>query len=298
MRRRGSLAFAVAAFAITFPATSTADFDQRTANGITYINDQVPVGGGQSAVVSSGCPPAGHLIGAAAEVHDSTSAGILASLRPDDGDDPGGARDDGVTAFTHNTTNISAGVHVWAFCAGGKTRYPSRTRTLQLGDTKTLKARCPVETRVLSGGFYLDGLNSEIHLQALRPFDNADNNSKPDDGWKVRASNLAGSDKLYMAWAFCRADVKPVYLREDEVVNAGDVEFTSLSCPNQARSVAGIGGEIRGAPELRRLSGLQPADDTTQGEPDTVPDDRAFLEVDNPSASQATYVIDLICADL
>ena len=301
MGAKGCLAVAVAGVAAVLPATTAADFDQGTANGITYINDQTPtpVGPGQPAAVSAECPPATHLIGAAADALDTVSAGILSSLRADDSQaDSNAVPDDGATVFTHNTTGAGSGSSVWAFCAGGKVHYPTRTTTLELGDTRAIKATCPVGTKVLSGGVYLDGLNSDVHLNAMRPFDDGDDNAKPDDGWQVRASDLAGADKLYKAWAFCRADVKPVYRTEASTVNAGDVDFASLSCPNQARSVAGIGGELRGDPDGRRISGIEPDDDTSQGEPDTFPDDRGFIEVDNPTASEASFTINLICARL
>ena len=40
MGAKGCLAVAVAGVAAVLPATTAADFDQGTANGITYINDQ------------------------------------------------------------------------------------------------------------------------------------------------------------------------------------------------------------------------------------------------------------------
>ncbi len=299
MGAKGCLAVAIAGVAGMFPAATAADFDQGTANGITYINDQTPtpINPGQAGAVGAECPPATHLLGAGADALNNVSAGILSSVRADDGPDGNAQRDDGVTAFMHNTTGASSGSSVWAFCAAGKVHYPSRTTTLALGDTRAIKATCPAGTKVLSGGVYLDGLNSDVHLNAMRPFDDGDANAQPDDGWQVRATNLAGADKLYMAWAFCRADMKPVYLKEASTVNAGDVDFASLSCPNQSRSVVGIGGELRGATTSRRISGLEP-DDTSQGEPDTVPDDRGFIEVDNPTGSEATFEISLICARL
>ena len=298
MSTKGCLAVAVAGLAAALPATSAADFNQGTANGITYINDQTSVPAGQASAPAAECLPGSHLIGAAADSLDSGSAGILSSLRADDDDDGNATRDDGVTAFTHNTTGAGAGSHVWAFCATGKVRYPTRTTQLELGDTRAIKAKCPAGTKVLSGGFYLDGLNSQVHLNAMRPIDDSDDGAQPDDGWQVRVTNLAGADKLYQAWAFCRADIKPRYLDAASTVNAGDVDFASLSCPTQSRSVAGVGGEVRGDPDGRRISGIEPADDTSQGEPDTFPDDRAFIEVDNPTASEASFTINLICTRL
>jgi len=114
MSTKGCLAVAVAGLAAALPATSAADFNQGTANGITYINDQTSVPAGQASAPAAECLPGSHLIGAAADSLDTVSAGILSSLRADDDNDGNATPDDGATAFTHNTTGAGAGSFVWA----------------------------------------------------------------------------------------------------------------------------------------------------------------------------------------
>lgn len=298
--RAGSLAAIAAAIGLALASAPAVagDANLGTANGVTYIRDQEPIAIGQPAAAAADCPAGTELYGIGADAVSTQLGGILSSLRPEDGGDANSKPDDGATVFAHNTTGIGGDTRVHAMCGPGKVRYPSRTAMLRLGDTKTAKISCPAGTRVLSGGVYLDGSNSDVHLHALLPFDDGDGNSRPDDGWKVKASNLGGAKKQFTAWAFCREDIRPVYpdLGSLTGVNAGNPAGAGGACPDQTTSLMGGAGQIRGQPNTRRITGLEPSDNTSKTEPDTVPDDTLVTQVENNSASEAEYGSHPICA--
>ena len=293
------VAVAIGATATLFACSSQAiaDVDLGTENGITYVSDQTPIDPNQPAAPTADCPPGTELVGAGADPVSNDNRGVLSSLRPEDSFADATSRpDDGVTAFAFNTIGETRFAFVWAFCAPGKTQYPSKHRILPLGETRTTKVPCPGGTRVLSGGVALDGLNSDTHLDALLPFDDGDRGKRPDDGWKVKATNVGGADKQFTAWAFCRGGVPVDYppLATNRQIGPSTDGGDNLLCPNQTHSLVGGGAQILGSPSTRRITGAAPSD--LAGEPGTVPDDLLFATVQNNSGAAADFGIHPICA--
>ena len=266
-----------------------ADTNLGATNGITYVSDQTTITPGQPAAPEASCPAGTKLLGGAGVSASGQNNGILAGLRPEDSfDDTDSRPDDGITAFGFNNTNVSTSTIVWAFCGLGSMRYPSKARRLDIQETRTMKVHCPDETRVLSGGFTTEGSNSDLYLNATQPYDDGDRNKKPEDGWKVRTTNVAGFDnKRVTAWAFCRhGNLRPLYPDLDNLggVGANAGGGVGGSCVDQTVSLIGAGGVIRGEPTLRRIVGLRPSDNTSQGESDSIPDDTLVAEARNDSA--------------
>ena len=283
---------------LAFAAPGLADTNLGTANGVTYVLDQSPVAVDQQAAVLAECPPGSELLGAGADSVSGQPEGVLSSLRPEDGDDANGRPDDAVTAFAHNTSTMAGSTQVWAFCAPGKVRYPSRSLKVPRRDTRAVKVPCPRGTRVLSGGAYLDGLNDEVRLNALRPYDDGDKGKLRDDGWQVKASNVEGGRKQMTAWAFCRKGVKPSYESAAAGLGPDTAAGAGLACPDLESSLLGTGGAIGGFGAARWITAVVPDDNTSPGEPDAIPDDVLVLHADNNTGTPTTYRPHTICGDL
>lgn len=282
--------------------TSSADTTLGSANGVTYVKDQQEITPGQPAAPTADCPPGTRLLGAAGDAVTTQLDGILSGIRPEDSFADDDLRpDDGATAFGFNPTNVTANTDVWVFCGTGKMRYPSRSTRIDLETTRSIKVPCGEGTRVLSGGFTAEGGNNHTFLNAMRPFDDGDANARPDDGWQVRVTNVAGfDDKRYTAWAFCRPNLQVLYPDLDNLggVGGNNMAGTGKGCPDQGVSLVGAGGEIRGAPLKRRVTAIRPDDNTLVSEPDTVPDDGLVAEVRNDAARGAATGPHPICAEL
>ena len=147
------------------------------------------------------------MVGGGGDALTTSPAGILASAAPEDGLDADTKPDDSFRAYTYNTTPSASTAAVWAICAPGNTRYQRADVGVRVNKAKNLKAKCPNGTSVVGGGIYLTGSNSEIFISATRPWDSGDKGKKPDDGWFVRAANVAGSHKVMTAPAMCRSDL-------------------------------------------------------------------------------------------
>ena len=69
--------------------------------------------------------------------------------------------------------------------------------------SRTLTATCPKHNHVLGGGEVNSGAYGSILLRQSFPFDSADKDAKPDDGWKVRLKNQASQPVTVKASAIC-----------------------------------------------------------------------------------------------
>ena len=55
------------------------------------------------------------------------------------------------------------------------------------------------------GGAYITGDPSQAWIFASHPFDGRDRKSKPDDGWRIAATNVLGTPRKDLtAYAICR----------------------------------------------------------------------------------------------
>jgi hypothetical protein len=80
--------------------------------------------------------------------------------------------------------------------------YRSSSKPIAGGEVKTVKARCPSGSAVLGGGGEMVDTLADIFFDQSRPFDGGDKNSRPDDGWQVRAFSSVG-DYTLKAHAIC-----------------------------------------------------------------------------------------------
>jgi hypothetical protein len=283
---RGTRLLAASALALgLWPASAVADTVLGTENGFTYVSDSETALSGQPSAPLAECPAGTKVIGGGGDALTSSLEGILASAAPGDGPDQDAKPDDFFRVFTHNTTASSSTADVWAICAPGKTRYERASVNVGVGKAKSQKAKCPGGTKVVGGGVYLTGSNSEIFINATRPWDSRDRGKKPDDGWFVRAANVAGSRKVMTAHAMCRMDVSinPFGGFGGTSPGSGGV---GGACESDNDSLTGPGGEIQGTdPTLLRLSAVRPSDNTIEA--GTVPDDAVAVEAENLTASSS-----------
>jgi hypothetical protein len=87
---------------------------------------------------------------------------------------------------------------------GSDLRYVRRAAvTVVAGASTQRNVPCRNEEHVVGGGARLSGLADEARLVSSVPYDDGDTDLMPDDGWRVRADNVAGADKELKAFATC-----------------------------------------------------------------------------------------------
>jgi hypothetical protein len=159
------------------------------------------------------------------------------------------------------------------------------------GSQKSAKIACPDGTSVTGGGAVVFGPAASGWLYASHPFDGSDRRRKPDDGWRVAAYNDDDLESTQMtAHAICRPGGHVYCEAIGSGVNGGNTGAAGAGCDVARGPVISAGGRIYGQnPSGLHLSGLYTRDDTSQGDPDTVPDDFGLTEVHNLSAGQAKF---------
>jgi hypothetical protein len=135
----------------------------------------------------------------------ATSQSWTNSSSPRDGGDADGVRDDGWTGRVWDTIGGNGGFYVYAVCAKGlAVHYVHRPPiTLVAGETEPRRANCASDEHVVGGGAFVTGPADEARMVSSRPFDDADADNVPDDGWVSRVHGIAGSDKNVTAYAIC-----------------------------------------------------------------------------------------------
>ena len=285
---------AVVPAALLSPAVGFADTVLGTENGLTYVTDSEAAVPNQPSAPVAECPAGQKVIGGGGDAHATSLEGILASAAPEDGPDADVKPDDMFRAYTFNTAATSSQAMVWAICAPGKTRYEREDAGLRVNRVKSIRAHCPDGTSVVGGGAYLTGSNSEIFISATRPWDSRDKGKKPDDGWFVRAANVAGSRKVMTAHAMCRSDlsIDPFGGFGSTSPGAGGA---GGGCDSAQDSLTGPGGEIKGTDStLVRISAVLPQDNSLEA--GAIPDDGAFVQAENLTTGSAPFGAFGICA--
>ena len=69
----------------------------------------------------------------------------------------------------------------------------------------TVKVSCPTDQHVVGGGEKLTGTQSTGRLIGSFPYDDADKDKIPDDGWQAKVYNLGGGPKMLTGFAICVA---------------------------------------------------------------------------------------------
>ncbi|HEU4356262.1 MAG TPA: hypothetical protein VFT27_11800 [Actinomycetota bacterium] len=135
----------------------------------------------------------------------ATSGSWTQSSYPADGDDEDRTPDDVWAGRVWDTVGGIGGFSMYAVCVkGSDLRYAWRSpATVAAGSSSDRNVRCRNDEHVVGGGARLSGAADQGRLVASVPYDDGDTDMVPDDGWRVRADNLSGSDEELRAFAIC-----------------------------------------------------------------------------------------------
>jgi hypothetical protein len=225
------------------------------------------------------------------DIEGSGAQGRMGESRPILGDDLRRASTDGATGWRTSASDLTGGskdIDFYAICkesGAGGLKYRKEKRNFAPAKTKTAKARCPDGYRVIGGG--LQSANPVV--LATAPFDAGDPDSKPDDGWRIRATNASAQPQELIAHAVCRAAGawQLSYRSVSESVSGGTTDGTTRSCPAGA-AVTGGGVRIDAGPGAARLFEMFPAG----GAP---PQQAWFGAITNLSMGSISATVHAIC---
>jgi hypothetical protein len=278
------------------PAAASAGISLGTIDGVSYDRATEGIAAGGTASPIAECPAGTKVVGVGGDARAGSAPNLEGSinvLRPDDSlNDTDSKPDDLAHTFLLNPSATGNTAASYAFCAAGRTKYEKNTVNIKPASAKSAKLSCPDGMSVTGGGGFIFGPAASGWLFASHPFDGRDRKQKPDDGWKVSAFNddeLEGTQMI--AYAICRPG-RHVYCSGSANVDAGDAVGAGASCSSDRPRgpVLSVGSRMYGAnPSGLHLAGLYPADNTSQGEPDTVPDDYGIVDVHNRGAVQADF---------
>lgn len=135
----------------------------------------------------------------------ATSGSWTQSSYPADAGDADRTPDDLWTGRVYDSVGGAGGFSMYAVCVkGSDLRYVKRSPlTVAAGESADRSAPCPNDEQVVGGGARLSGAADQGRLVASVPYDDGDADLVPDDGWRVRADNLSGSDEELRAFAIC-----------------------------------------------------------------------------------------------
>jgi hypothetical protein len=265
-----------------------------TSGDVSYYEGTTPIAAAGETPVNAECQNVDTRlvgVGADAATLSNSAEGSINTLRPTDSvsSDPDDRPDDITNAYVSNpgAANTAA---AYAACMPGKTKYRQETFKIKPASAKSARVECPDGTGVTGGGAVVFGPADSGWLTASHPFDGRDRKRKPDDGWRVKAFNDDELDATQMTLtAICRPG-KHVYCSAVGAnVVPGQGSISSDLCGAEGPALS-AGGRIYGQnPSGLHLSALRTADNTSQGDPDTVPDDHAIAEVHNLSAGDAKF---------
>jgi hypothetical protein len=183
-----------------------------------------------------------------------------------------------------------AWVAIWANVAGGPksatvtvacmdrdVKRTKRTKQVEGGTSKALKASCPAGTHVASGGGFILGSEVSDYLNSSYPIDDGDSGHEPDDGWKVRVWNGEKGPADATVEAQC-VEFHPSYRTADPIsIDDGATVDKRARCPGDAHVIGG-GLHLGGA-----ASQAHPVTITLEdgGDGDAIPDDRYLSRAGN-----------------
>jgi hypothetical protein len=158
-------------------------------------------------------------------------------------------------------------------------------------------ATCPAATHVVGGGATSSSAAPsppiEFWINRSRPFDGADPDTNPDDGWTATGYNRLGSTKAFGTYAICFAG-SVSYVTASASATAGHGMVARASCPS-AMHVAGGGAAVQGDATASRLNASHPFD---SGDSGTGPDDGWRARGFNVSGSTKRLVAYAECVNL
>jgi hypothetical protein len=136
---------------------------------------------------------------------DLDSGNVVRSA-PADGADANSRADD-AWIVTGRPDLAKQGVGTQIACddpPSGPTARPSTAGRVRANRARTLRASCPRDTSVASGGFRIAGPAAKNRVHGTRPVDSkADGNKVPDDAWQATLVNGTGKRRRAVVYAVC-----------------------------------------------------------------------------------------------
>jgi hypothetical protein len=170
---------------------------------IRYRDDPDEPTGRRSGALGCGAPDRWNVAGGGAALF--TSGSWVSTSFPWDGKDEDRLRDDGWQAAGWDSEGGTGTFEVHLICVRAE-----HVRTVHrepigvaAGAQVTRRVACANDEHVTGGGAHFGGLQDLGRLVASLPYDDADPDDIPDDGWQVRAYNIDGADKQVTAFAIC-----------------------------------------------------------------------------------------------
>ena len=130
--------------------------------------------------------------------------------------------------------------------AGGY-KYVTKTVTAKPGKRLSASMGCPNGTRVIGGGERNGGGYGSFTLGQTFPYDDGDKGTSPDDGWRIRGSNLDTAKVKLKVTAIC-GDTNLRYRHDRFSVASGEQTGDSqVSCPDGTSMYSGgVEGPAKG----------------------------------------------------
>ena len=241
-----------------------------SAGGFRYASDADPYNPSNSgyAFPRAGCGgPAYHATGGGAALSGPLEKRRLSASRPLDFGDDDPDFDDGWDASGHGGPGGS--ITAFAVCARFESlRYVRQDVPDSPTGIRAAKVPCPDGRHVLGGGIFI--ATSESFVNSTYPYDGADRDRKPDDGWAGRVLDTIGGFGGMEAYAICKGGPLPTYRK----AAASGVEENSAAGPKarcpRAEHVSGGGVRISGPGNRGAVTGTMPLD---RGDAGNAPDD-------------------------
>jgi len=169
----------------------------------TYRSTAVTLHGPAAPHLRSSCPAGDSAVGGGVDISPKYSSAYITVSDPG----PGASWDGHAVAGLASAVNQK--VTDWAICAPAAVTYRSTSGLIAPNSFGEASARCPAATRVVGGGvrvpeFGPGDRDVDVRPTISSPFDGADGDFVPDDGWQIEADDWgAGGDLMIQATAIC-----------------------------------------------------------------------------------------------
>lgn len=262
-----------------------------TAGGYTYTSGFAV--GQDRLEASAGCADGTKLLSVGAGTSAGYGTTALNSAFPADGDDIDRKPDDLATVRGDVFSVADKTVQVLAVCAPGGVSYASESFKTKPHKGRTHSVDCPPGTGATGGGVRASGSFATQFLVGSRPFDDADANDEPDDGWQASVRNDSDKRRKSTAWAICGQGDYTYTLPGGVEGGPGLQAEVQTDCPD---GLFAIGGGAEGSAPLgeQRITRTLAFNDVV-GVNNEVPDDGWAAAADNLSSEPQTLTVSAIC---
>jgi len=282
--------------ALAWASTAQAGIDSETVDGYAYLSQhsELPTPPQSGSAPTVFCPGNKTLIGIAGGI-DSGQVGHVNSIYPLDGPDAGSRATEALAVDGFNASGDGKTLFAQPVCKRGQRRYVLRERTLSADVDRGFSARCPARTHVTGGGAFVGGDIGDGRLLSTSPFDGGDPDSRPDDGWRIRAANASVTeDSDVTVHAICQRRRPRYEVSGPSTLTAGSEMGVLHDCDNDAHLI-GAGADLSLDPDAQ-VSAILLED--SGADPDLARDDNVTFTLTHRDVggTDAGYTLTEICA--